>query len=153
MYIFRWRKEGGGGLVHAYVWEHIFSLYYWNSWWMFMKLGRDEVLMVPHIYFCPPPFAKAGDIKTRSSVPLFVRLSVMKTLTWLISFEVLMIGHWYLAWMILVSNPFNWHHAVTLTFDILQGQSCCRAGDHDSPNLLVAFQPDPSRGGSRAGQK
>ena len=42
---------GGGGLMHAYVWEHIFSFYYWTTWWMFMKLGRDEVLKVPHIYF------------------------------------------------------------------------------------------------------
>ena len=92
---------------------------------------------------CPPPFAKAGDIKTHSSVCLSVRLSVCpsvtKTLTWLISSEVLMIEQWYLVCMILGSSPFNWHHAVTLTltFDLLQGQSCCRAGDHNSPNLLV----------------
>ena len=38
-----------------------------------------------------------------------------KTLTWLISSEVLMIEHWYLACMILVTNPFNLHHAVTLS--------------------------------------
>ena len=37
--------------MHAYVWEHIFTLYYLTAWWIFMKLGRDEVLMVPHIYF------------------------------------------------------------------------------------------------------
>ena len=50
MYIFRWRKEGGG-LMHAYVLAHIFRLYYWIAWWMFMTLGKDEVLKVPHIYF------------------------------------------------------------------------------------------------------
>ena len=26
---------------------------------------------------------------------------------------------------------------MTLTFDLLQGQICCQAGDHNSPNLLV----------------
>ena len=39
-----------------------------------------------------------------------------------------MIEHWYLVCMILVSSPFNWQHAVTLTFDLLQGQSCCQRG-------------------------
>ena len=64
----------------------------------------------------------------RPSVPLSVlpslRLSVTKTLTWLISSEVLKIEHWYLACMILVTSPFKWYHAVTLTltFDLLQGQ-------------------------------
>ena len=91
--------------------------------------------------FCPPPFGKSGDIKTHSSVCLSVSpsvsLSVTKTLTWLISSEVLMIEHWYLAYMILVTSPFYSYHAVTLTFDLLQGQICCRAGDHNSSNLLV----------------
>ena len=39
--------------------------------------------------YCPPPFAKAWDIKTHLSV----HPSVTKTLTWLISSEVLMIEH------------------------------------------------------------
>ena len=74
-------------------------------------------------------------IKNLCSVHLLVNCHL------LISSEVLMIEHWYLACMILVTSPFNWHHAVTmtLTFDLLQGQSCCRAGDHNSPNLLVVF--------------
>ena len=71
------------------------------------------------------------------SVHLSVRLSVTKTLTWLISSEVLMIEHWYLACMILVTSPFYWCNAVTLNFDLLQGQICCRTGDHNSSNLLV----------------
>ena len=84
--------------------------------------------------FCPPPFAKAGDLKTHSSRPsvcqsvcLSVSPSVTKTLTWLIPSEVLMIEHWYLACMILVTSPFFWYHVVTLTltFDLLQGQICC----------------------------
>ena len=66
--------------------------------------------------FLSPPFAKAGDIKTHSSVRPSVRLSVTKTLTWLISSEVFMIEHWYLACMILVTSPFNWHHVVTLNY-------------------------------------
>ena len=93
-----------------------------------------------------PPFAKAGDIKSHSPVCLSVRqsvcLSVTKTLTWLISSEVLMIEHWYLACTILVTSPFYWYHEVTLTltFDLLQGQICCRAGDHNSSNLLVPIK-------------
>ena len=41
--------------------------------------------------------------------------------------------------MVLVTSPFNWHHVVTLTFDIFQGQICCRAGEHNPPNLLVIW--------------
>ena len=97
-----------------------------------------------HISFLPPAFRESGNIKTHSSVCLFlcpsVRLSVTKTLTWFISSEVLMIEHWYLACMINVTNPFYWYHAVTLTlnFDPSQGQICCQAGDHNSSNLLVS---------------
>ena len=105
--------------------------------------------------FVPRLSRKRGTLNLiRPSVPPSVRpsvrpslrppvpLSVTKTLTWLISSEVLMIEHWYLACMILVTGPFNWHHVVTLTltFDLLQGQICCRAGDLNSPNLLVVFK-------------
>ena len=92
------------------------------------------------IAFCPRLSRKRGTFKLICpSVPLSVCLSVTKSLTWLISSEILMIWYWYLACMILVTSPFNWHHAVTLTliFDLLKGQSSCRAGDHSSPNLLV----------------
>ena len=43
--------------------------------------------------------------------------------------------------MIMVTSPFYWYHAVTLTltFDLSQGQICCRAGDHNSSNLLVSL--------------
>ena len=105
---------------------------------VYIKYGCVRAIISP-IGCCPPPFAKAGHIKTHSSVRLSLCLSVTKTLTWLISFEILMIEHWYLACTILVTSPFNWYYAVTLTFDLLQGQSCCRAGDHNSPNLLVDF--------------
>ena len=73
---------------------------------------HQMAIAVPNtiISSCPPPFAKAGDIKTHLSV----RLSVTKAWTWLISSEVL-IEHWYLACMILVTSPFNLHHAMTLT--------------------------------------
>ena len=78
--------------------------------------------------YCP----QVGDIKSQSPVcPSICHKN------WLISSEVLMIEHWYLACMILVTSPFYWYHAVTLTFDLLQGQICCRAWDHNSWNLLV----------------
>ena len=47
MYLFRWRKGGGVALMH--VLENIVCLSYRTARWMFMKLGRDEVLMVPHL--------------------------------------------------------------------------------------------------------
>ena len=51
MYLFR-QKKGGGALMHVYVWEHIISLYYRTGLWMFTKLGKDEVLMVPYKCYC-----------------------------------------------------------------------------------------------------
>ena len=45
-------EKGGGALMHVYVWEHIISLYYRTGLWMFMKLGKDEVLMVTYKRFC-----------------------------------------------------------------------------------------------------
>ena len=36
--------------MHVYVWERIVSLYYSTAQWMFMKLGRDEVLMARHMH-------------------------------------------------------------------------------------------------------
>ena len=58
---------------------------------------------------------------------LFVCLS-QKVVTCLISSEVLMIEHWYLACVLFVTSPFNSHHALTLTFGLPQGQICCHVG-------------------------
>ena len=53
MYLFRWRKgRGGGALMHVYVWEYIVSLSYRSNRWILMKLGRDELLMVPYKCCC-----------------------------------------------------------------------------------------------------
>ena len=35
--------------MHVYVWEHIVSLNYRIVLWIFSKLGRDKVVMTPHI--------------------------------------------------------------------------------------------------------
>ena len=35
--------------MHVRVWEHIVSLNYRITRWIFTKLGRDKVLMTPHI--------------------------------------------------------------------------------------------------------
>ena len=75
------------------------------------------------------------------SVCLSVCLSVchknfnLAHIFWSINDKALIFG------MILVTSPFHWYHAVTLTltFDLLQGQICCRAGDHNSSNLLVCI--------------
>ena len=41
--------KGGRGLVHVYVWELIVILNYRIAWWILTKLGKDKVLMTPHI--------------------------------------------------------------------------------------------------------
>ena len=46
-------------------------------------------------------------------------------------------------WPPLVTCPFNWHHAITFTFDLLQGQIYCCVGDHNSANLLVKVRMNP----------
>ena len=56
IYLLKWKK--GGALVHVYVWKHIVSLYYKIAWWIFTKLGRDKVLMTPHI--CIDSWAKSA---------------------------------------------------------------------------------------------
>ena len=53
-----WSEKGGGVLVHVYVLEHIVSLKYRIPWWIFTKLGRDKVLMTPHI--CINSWAKCA---------------------------------------------------------------------------------------------
>ena len=59
---------------------------------------------------------------------LHLSACALKTLTLLISSEVLMTEHWYLACKILVTSPFNCLYAVILTFDLVQGQICCCPG-------------------------
>ena len=46
IYLFIKVKRGGGALVHLYVWEHIVSLNYRMTWWIFTKLCRDKA----HLY-------------------------------------------------------------------------------------------------------
>ena len=49
-YLFIEVKKGGGGTsACVYVLEHIVSLNYRIALWIFTKLGRDKVLMTPHI--------------------------------------------------------------------------------------------------------
>ena len=87
---------------------------------LFIFLERDILCKQFLWHFLSPRLLrKRGTLKLiRSSVCLSLCLSVTKTLSWLISSKVLTIEHWYLACMILVTGPFNWHHAVTLTFDL-----------------------------------
>ena len=64
--IYLGEKGGGGALMHVYVWEHIVSLYYRTAQWMFTKLGRDEVLMVPYKCCCFPARSVQGRIQGRA---------------------------------------------------------------------------------------
>ena len=83
-----------------------------------------------------PAFAKArGTLNLiRLSVCPSVRLSQLA-----ITFALLQEELSDLACVFFVTRPFRWHHVVTLmvTFDLLQGQIWCWAGDHNSLNLLV----------------
>ena len=72
-------KRGGGALMHVYVWEHIISLYYRTAQWMFTKLGRDEVLMVPYKCCCFSARSVQGRIQGGAKIghggPLLQRTS------------------------------------------------------------------------------
>ena len=62
------KLKGGVAIVQVYVWEHIVSLKYRITWWIFIKLGRDKVLMTPHI--CIDFWAKSakGRIQGRAII-------------------------------------------------------------------------------------
>ena len=40
--------------MHVYVLEHIISLSYRTTLWMFTKLDRDEVLIITHLFIIHP---------------------------------------------------------------------------------------------------
>ena len=61
-------KGGGGALMHVHVWEHIVSLYYRTAQWMFTKLGRHEVLMVPYKCCCFSARSVQGRIQGRAEI-------------------------------------------------------------------------------------
>ena len=82
-----------------------------RCWTLHSNTDIDPYNTVCEWYFIVPTLRDSG-----SRTLKLIRLSVTKTLTWLTSFEILKITHWYLALMILVTSPFNWHHA--LTFDL-----------------------------------
>ena len=46
IYLGEGKGGGGGALMHVYVLEHIISLSYRTTWWMFTKFDRDEVLII-----------------------------------------------------------------------------------------------------------
>ena len=69
----------GVALMHVYEWKHIVSLSPRTVWWIFMKLARDEVLMVPYKSCCFSARSVQGRIqggtKNRSLGPLLERTS------------------------------------------------------------------------------
>ena len=83
-----------------------------------------------------PAFAKAGDIKTHSPVCLSVRHKNFNLahIFWSINDRALIFG---------MHDPcdkfFQLAPCHDLDLYLLQGQSCCQAGDHNSLNLLVIF--------------
>ena len=71
------------------------------------------------------------EIKTHLSLCLSVHQSVhlsQKTLIWTISSEILIIEYSYWAWLILVTRPYLWCHALMFTFDLHKGQICFLSG-------------------------
>ena len=90
-----------------------------------------------HKFLSPARFRES--VGTLNLIRLSVCPSVTKTFTLAIILALLQIELLYLACVFFVTRPFRWYHVVTLTvtFHLLQGQICCRAGDHNSMNLLV----------------
>ena len=116
--------------VHEYVCQH-------------SEDGADAA--EPRTHGHPSPWADESGLyrgwyveyRVRFIVPLSVPPSVshknfhLAHIFWSINDRTLIFG------MIFFTSPFNFYHAETLTFDLLQGQICCRMGNHTSWNLLV----------------
>ena len=114
---------------------------------------KNNNVNVSWIYYCHRFRESVG---TLNLIHPSVCPSVTKILTLAITFALLHIELWYLTCVFLVTRPFRWYRVVTLTvtFDLLQGQICCRAGDHNSLNVLVYFPLHLRRsekGGGRQG--
>ena len=69
MYLFRWRKGGGVALMHVYVLEHIISLSYRTTSWMFTKLNRDEELIITHLFIGFSANSTQGRIQGSGNLP------------------------------------------------------------------------------------
>ena len=54
------KMKKGVALVHSFVWEHKASFKYRIARWIYTKLGRDKVLMTPHI--CIDFWAKSAKV-------------------------------------------------------------------------------------------
>ena len=83
----------------------------WAMWYNLMNKAEDDVNLDMN-FIVPRLSRKRG---TLNSFVCPSVCSVTKTLTWLISSEVLMMENWYLTCILLVTCPFNLHHAGTLT--------------------------------------
>ena len=87
-----------------------YGCYYWQMHYCtftYLNLSRghwNRISLSVCCSFLSPTFCKSrGTLKL---IRMSLCLSVTKTWTWLISFEVLMIEHWYLICMIIVTYPF-----------------------------------------------
>ena len=61
--------KGGGALMHVYVLEHIISLSYRTTSWMFTKLDRDEVLIITHLFIGFSANSTQGRIQGGGNLP------------------------------------------------------------------------------------
>ena len=65
--------------MYVYVWEHMVCLSYRTNRWIFTKLSRDEVLMVPYKCFCFSARSVQGRIQGGAKIghggPLLQRTS------------------------------------------------------------------------------
>ena len=133
-------------IAHTNSWWHMQPNVKFSTMYLFVYLGPQHWARGGTNILIVPRFRESvGTLNLiRPSVCLSVCPSVTKTLTLAITFALLQIELWYLVCVFLVTRPFRWYHVVTLTvtFDLLQGQICCRAGDHNSLNLLVKIKKD-----------
>ena len=116
-------------IVVVYITKHVFV---WTVFLLllFINYKIDTTCKVRHMYVVfwsltfvvPHALAEAGDIT-------LIRLSVTKTLTCLISFEVIMIKHWFFKCMILnCDKPFQLAPCCDLCFDLLPSKFVAARG-------------------------
>ena len=135
-------KEGGA-LMHVYVWEHKVSLYYRTAYWMFTKLGGDEVIMAHALrlfgQICPevdPRRRKNGSIRGPFSKGLILQIWMQQQQT-----ECILVSWIEILWLFAVRTDFT--NLTVMLLDLLRNLTfnrsahCTQVSDQCPLGLLL----------------